>query len=103
MQELNPYRFNIPFDDEGTFHIEREFCSDIIAFAFAAVNGAVKVEKFDYLNAKWEQNLKVEIDPDSACTTLAEWFNMDKYIDATMLDAIATGIIALKEVQLQIA
>ena len=103
MQELNTYRFHIQFDDEGTFQFEREFCSDISAFAFAAVNGATIVEKLDYLNAKWEQLSNIEIDPESACNTLAEWFDMSKYIDATMLDAISAGIIALKEVQLQLA
>ena len=99
MQDLNVYRFHVPFDDEGTFQFKREFPSDISAFAFAAVKGAVKVEKFDDLNAKWERVMKIEIVPELACNTLAEWFDMSKYIDDTMLDAISAGIIALKEME----
>ena len=101
MQELTTYRFHVPFDEKGTFQFKREFCSDISAFAFAAVNGAVELEKFDYLSATWKQVTKVEIDAESASNILAEWFDMSKYIDDTMLDAISAGIIALKEVQLQ--
>lgn len=101
MKDLNVYRFHVPFDDEGTFQLKREFPSDISAFAFAAVRGAVLVEKFNDLNAKWEQVTNFEIDAKTASNTLAEWFDMRKYIDVTMLDAIAAGILVLKGVQLR--
>ena len=101
MHELNTYRFHVPLVDEGTFQFKREFCSDISAFAFAAVKGATMVEKFDYLNVKWEQVTNIEIDQEFACYVLAKWFDMTNLIDATMLDAISAGIIALKEAQLK--
>lgn len=101
MQELNTYRFHVPSYCGGTFRLKREFPSDISACAFAAVNGVVKVEKFDGLNAKWEQVTKIVIDAKSAANTLAEWFSLSKYIDVAMLDAISAGIIALKEVQMK--